>query len=147
LTKLDSFQNITTWIDEFHMHTPSNLPIVLVGNKSDLVNQRRVSREQATELAERLNLSYMETSALNASNVEQAFVLLITSIYQQKSPKHMELSLSTEKSPADSVPVDHSQTRPIHVAPDSTSTLNVAIRPSNNDKARSGKKSGCCVIS
>ncbi|CAF4529563.1 unnamed protein product, partial [Rotaria magnacalcarata] len=79
LTKPDSFEHIATWIEEVHRHTPPDLPIVLVGNKSDLTDQRKVSRQQATALAEQLNLSYMETSALNATNVEQAFALLVTS--------------------------------------------------------------------
>ncbi len=145
LTKSDTFEHIPNWIDEVHQHTPPDLPIVLVGNKSDLTDQRRVSREQATALAERFNLSYMETSALNATNVEEAFVLLVTSIYKKKMPKQIETSTSEEKSAA--VPVDHSHGRPIDAAPDTTVILDKAILPPNNEKGRSGKKSGCCVIS
>ncbi|CAF4653641.1 unnamed protein product [Rotaria sp. Silwood1] len=146
LTKPDSFDHITTWIEEVHRHTPSDLPIVLVGNKSDLVDQRKVSREQATALAEQLNLSYMETSALNASNVEQAFVLLVTSIYQKKMPKQMDSSSAMGKSSSETVSMDHSQPPTVPVGPDQSITFDRPIRPSNNEKA-SSKKNGCCVIS
>ncbi|CAF0784712.1 unnamed protein product [Rotaria sordida] len=147
LTKLDSFDHIPTWIEEVHRHTPSDLPIVLVGNKSDLVDQRKVSREQATALAEELNLSYMETSALNASNVEQAFVLLVTSIYQKKMPKQMDSSSTiAEKSSSETVSMDNSQPPTVPVGSDQTIIFDKPIRPSHNEKA-SSKKGGCCVIS
>jgi Ras-related protein Rab-11A len=148
LTKHDSFDHITNWIEEVHRHTPSDLPIVLVGNKSDLVEQRQVSCQEATALAERLNLSYMETSALNATNVEQAFILLVTSIYHKKMPKQIDSSQasSSEKSSA-TVTIDHSSTRTISLPSDSTSKSDKSIRPSNKEKASSTKKDGCCVIS
>ncbi|CAF2378975.1 unnamed protein product [Rotaria sp. Silwood2] len=146
LTKPDSFDHITTWIEEVHRHTPADLPIVLVGNKSDLIDQRKISREQATSLAEQLNLSYMETSALNASNVEQAFVLLVTSIYQKKMPKQMDSSSTTAKSSSETVSMDYSQAATVPVASDQTIMFDRPIRPSNNEKA-SSKKNGCCVIS
>ncbi|CAF5212873.1 unnamed protein product, partial [Rotaria magnacalcarata] len=90
LTKPESFDHIITWIEELHRHTPSDVPIVLVGNKSDLVDQRKISREQATRLAEQLNISYLETSALNSSNVEQAFLTIVNSIFYKKMPKTVD---------------------------------------------------------
>jgi Ras-related protein Rab-11A len=84
LTNPVSFNHITRWVADIHQHTSADLPILLIGNKSDLVDERKVSREQATNLAKQLNIPYMETSALNASNVEQAFMSLVTSIYQKK---------------------------------------------------------------
>jgi Ras-related protein Rab-11A len=147
LTKHDSFDHIANWIEEVHRHTSSDLPIVLVGNKSDLVNERKVSREEATALAEKLNLSYMETSALNASNVEQAFTLLVTSIYHKRMPKQIDSSSSSvpEKSSA-TVTIDHSATRTISFSADAHKS-DKPIRPSSNHQASPLKKNGCCVIS
>jgi Ras-related protein Rab-11A len=117
----------------------------LVGNKSDLVDQRKVSREEATALAEKLNLSYMETSALNATNVEQAFVLLVTSIYHKKMPKQIDSSPSPvpEKSSA-TVTIDHSSRRTISFASDSASKSDKPIRPSFRESTSISKKNGCC---
>jgi Ras-related protein Rab-11A len=131
---------VANWIEEVHRHTPADLPIVLVGNKSDLIDQRKVSREQATALAEQLNLSYMETSALNASNVEQAFSTLITSIYYKKMPKSMDTSSSPTS-------VDHVPTSAVRVSPDAAVQISVnqkSFRLKDNQKPASPKKSGCC---
>ncbi|CAF1173162.1 unnamed protein product [Adineta ricciae] len=143
LTKPDTFQHVSTWIEEVYRHTPADLPIVLVGNKSDLVEQRAVSREEATALAKHLNLSYMETSALNASNVEQAFVLLVSSVYEKNKPLSMDTSLSSPTSTSD----DISHTRTVPVGVDETLDSEKPIRPSHKEKRSSQKKNGCCVIS
>jgi len=81
----------------------------------------------------------METSALNATNVEQAFTLLVTSIYQKKTSKKMDSSLTVSE--------DHSQTPTVPVVIDTKVILDQPIRPSKNEKTPSQKKNGCCVIS
>jgi len=88
----------------------------------------------------------METSALNATNVEQAFTLLVTSIYEKKTPQQMDSSLLT-KSSSLTVSEDHSETPTVPVAFDSKVILDQPIRPSKNEKTPSQKKNGCCVIS
>lgn len=50
--------------------------IVIIGNKSDLVHQRKVSYCQGAQLAESLNVLFLETSAKAGANVEQAFWLV-----------------------------------------------------------------------
>ncbi|UJR35737.1 hypothetical protein I4U23_028487 [Adineta vaga] len=148
LTKPNTFEHVSTWVEEVYRHTPSDLPIVLVGNKSDLTHERRISREQATDLARRLNLSYMETSALNASNVEQAFILLVSSIYEKNKPIHMDSSLSaTDKTSSTSVANDYSQALTVPVTSNEAVDSDKPIRPSNKEKRSSQKKNGCCVIS
>jgi len=86
----------------------------------------------------------METSALNASNVEQAFSLLVTSIYHKRMPKQID-SLP-EKSSA-TVTIDHSSVRTVSISYDSTNKSDKPIRPSNKEPASIKKKNGCCVIS
>ena len=53
-----------------------NAYILLVGNKGDLENQRQVGVQQAKDFAQRHRLEYIETSALNGSNVTEAFTKL-----------------------------------------------------------------------
>ena len=61
------------WLKELRDHADPNIVILLVGNKSDLRHLRAVSPEEATRFANRENLAFIETSALDATNVEQAF--------------------------------------------------------------------------
>ena len=146
LTKSDSFNHISTWIEEVHRHTPADLPIVLVGNKSDLVDQRQVTREQATSLAQQLNVSYMETSALSASNVEQAFSTLVTSIFRRKLPKSLDNSVPSDSS-GKSVSIDDTRTRTVPDPSDSEVRIEstpTSFRVRNEQNPTPPKKGGCC---
>ena len=52
--------------------------VLLVGNKSDLEDKREVSFEEAQEVAQKNGMAFIETSALDSTNVEQAFLQVIT---------------------------------------------------------------------
>lgn len=87
LAQSTSFDHVELWIREFHQFASAKAPIILVGNKSDLVEKRQVTCEQASALAARLQLPYIETSAFDSSNVEQVLISLTTSILQQATSK------------------------------------------------------------
>uniref|UniRef100_UPI00398F2F81 ras-related protein Rab-39B-like n=1 Tax=Pristiophorus japonicus TaxID=55135 RepID=UPI00398F2F81 len=83
VTNRKSFENIREWLNEVNAHVfPNKTIFVLVGHKSDLTDERDVSSEEAERLAEALGLSYIETSAKNNSNVDQAFIKLTECIYE-----------------------------------------------------------------
>jgi len=73
ITKRESFTNIKTWVDECKNQTAKTIFLVLVGNKSDLKNQREVSFEEGQELADKLGIPFYESSAKTGENVEQIF--------------------------------------------------------------------------
>jgi len=54
---------------------------MLVGNKSDLKHLREVKTEEASMFAKKNNLAFIETSALDATNVENAFTRTIIGFY------------------------------------------------------------------
>ena len=60
---------------------------MLVGNKCDLENIRAVSTEEGKTLAEAEGLFFMETSALDATNVKTAFEIVVREIYNNVSRK------------------------------------------------------------
>jgi Ras-related protein Rab-11A len=96
ITKRHSFDNIPRWLSELRGHADSNIVIMLVGNKSDLEIQRAVSTDDAKEFAEKENLYFMETSALDATNVEPAFVTILTEIYRTVSKKALVANEESE---------------------------------------------------
>ena len=81
ITSEDSFKNIDVWIEEVKSKATSNLQIMLIGNKSDLFKDRKISKEQGIDKARSLNLFLFEASALDKTNVNEAFKRLLSEIY------------------------------------------------------------------
>ncbi|KAE9602852.1 hypothetical protein Lal_00049678 [Lupinus albus] len=81
ITKRPTFDHIPRWLEELRNHADKNIVIILIGNKSDLEDQRDVPTEDAKEFAEKEGLFFLETSALQATNVESAFTTVLTEIY------------------------------------------------------------------
>ncbi|CAM0957237.1 unnamed protein product [Alopecurus aequalis] len=69
------------WLRELRDHADSSIVIMMVGNKSDLLHLRAVSEDQGKALAEKEGLFFLETSAMEAVNVEEAFQTIITEVY------------------------------------------------------------------
>ncbi|RZR84258.1 hypothetical protein BHM03_00011029 [Ensete ventricosum] len=89
ITKRQSFDHIPRWLEELRSHADRNIVIMLVGNKTDLENQRAVTTEDAREFAEKENLFFLETSALEATNIENAFQTVLTEIFNIVNKKNL----------------------------------------------------------
>ena len=87
ITKGGTFENVERWLKELRDHADANIVISLVGNKADLRHLRAVQAEDAAAFCEREGLSFIETSALEATNVEAAFQKILTEIYHIVSKK------------------------------------------------------------
>lgn len=120
MTKKQTFENVQRWLRELRDHADSNIVIMMVGNKSDLKHLRAVSEDEAQVLAEKEELSFLETSALEAVNIEKAFNTILTEIHHIISKK----ALAAQQSAA-------SANRPIQ-----GTTINVSDV--------SATKGGCC---
>lgn len=81
ITKRQSFDHIPRWLEELRSHADKNIVIMLVGNKSDLEDQRAVSTDDAKEFAQAEGLFFLETSALEATNVESSFMTVLSEIF------------------------------------------------------------------
>ncbi|CAH2078645.1 unnamed protein product, partial [Thlaspi arvense] len=90
ITRHVTFENVERWLKELRDHTDANVVIMLVGNKADLRHLRAVPTEEARSFSERENMFFMETSALDATNVEQAFTHVLTQIYRVMSRKALD---------------------------------------------------------
>ena len=82
LTKRETFDRIKLWLDEIN-DTYKNIPIVLLGNKSDMVNERKITPEEAKEFAEKCSLPYIETSAKNKTNIKESVLFLTNTVYKK----------------------------------------------------------------
>ncbi|GLJ26597.1 hypothetical protein SUGI_0516260 [Cryptomeria japonica] len=87
ITKRQTFEHIPRWLEELRNHADNNIVIMLVGNKCDLANLRAVQTEDAKEFAQKEGLFFLETSALEATNVESAFLTVLTEIFRVVSKK------------------------------------------------------------
>ncbi|KAM7158904.1 ras-related protein Rab-2B isoform 2-T2 [Molossus nigricans] len=73
ITRRETFNHLTSWLEDARQHSSSNMVIMLIGNKSDLESRRDVKREEGEAFAREHGLVFMETSAKTACNVEEVF--------------------------------------------------------------------------
>jgi small GTP-binding protein len=89
LTNHSSFEHLPQWIEEIRANIKTKIPILLVGNKSDLVDIRSVSIKEINQLTIDLNLYYMETSAKTGDSVGDCFYILTCLMIEQGVPEHL----------------------------------------------------------
>ena len=102
ITNYSSFESVDRWINEFRMTSDENSAIVLVGNKNDNEELRKVTIEEGEEKAKKYNLGFFETSAKDGKNVDEAFKCLFEKVVEnykknkEKTEKKGELLQNDE---------------------------------------------------
>ncbi|CDO54149.1 similar to Saccharomyces cerevisiae YER031C YPT31 Rab family GTPase [Geotrichum candidum] len=122
ISKGDSYENVSRWLTELREHADPQIVIMLVGNKSDLKHLRAVPTEEAKAFAAENNLLFIETSALDASNVELAFQNILTEIYRMYADQTLQ--------------ADFNQTRPTQ-----GQTISFTPQPDDDNAKKAGQ---CC---
>ncbi|CAG9789083.1 unnamed protein product [Diatraea saccharalis] len=85
-TDQDSFSNVKQWLEEIDRYACDNVNKLLVGNKCDLTTKKVVDYTTANQYAEQLGIPFLETSAKNSTNVEQAFMTMAAEIKARVGP-------------------------------------------------------------
>ena len=82
-TQKESFENIDKWMREIKEKSSKDMKLMIIGNKTDLKDERAVPTEEALEKAKDLEAPLMETSALDGNNVKEAFYDLLKEMYRE----------------------------------------------------------------
>ena len=91
ITKQKTYDDITEWMENVKQIKGTDFPMILIGNKSDLENQRIVSKEEGEELALKFNLKFFEISNKDGNNVKEAALEIINQIVDKKEKENNEL--------------------------------------------------------
>ncbi len=90
ITRRETFDHVQKWFDELTEFV-GTLPICLIGNKADLEEERKVTPEDAIKMAEKLEASFLETSAKTGANVDDAFTLMGYKLVQGEQQREADV--------------------------------------------------------
>ncbi len=96
ITKNESFESITTWMESIKNVKEEIFPIVLVGNKTDLKDKREVEKEKGKEIAKKYGIDFFEISNKDGINIEESCLALVKKIIEYKE-KNIELQKENEE--------------------------------------------------
>ncbi|CAA6659856.1 unnamed protein product [Spirodela intermedia] len=97
ITSAASFEQVPRWLEDLRAYADPGMVVLLAGNKCDLGELRAVPTAVGRELAEREGLLFLETSALDATNVEKAFLTVLEQIFYRGAGRR---SLAGDERPA-----------------------------------------------
>ena len=101
LTSEESFLNIKTWLGQVKENASDKIKVILVGNKSDAVDRRKIDKEKAENLSRDFDLKYFEASAKDNINVNESFAYLtkeILSVFEKNNKDDIKIGKSKKKS-------------------------------------------------
>ena len=87
ITDRDSFDNLNSWLIEIEKNANKNVYKLLIGNKSDLEEKRKVTYQEGKDFATSNGMQFIETSAKTDSKVKDAFELLTQEIIRSSVTK------------------------------------------------------------
>ena len=103
ITRKNTFDNIDKWITDLKLNGDKNICIIILGNKSDLIDKREINKNDGIKKAEMYKTAFLETSALNGDNISKAFDELIfinnKNIFQDDNENEIDkgVNLNDEK--------------------------------------------------
>jgi small GTP-binding protein len=106
VTSPESLLRIPGWVSSIKKAV-GNIPMILIGNKADLVDQRRVDLADALDLAKRLDCEHIETSAKDGTNVELMFLKIAKKCYE--NAQNLQAKLDGEMDLGEDEDVDEIQ--------------------------------------
>ena len=90
VTSQSSFDSISEWMKNIRNMKPKEFPVILLGNKIDLEENRVISKKEGEELAQKYELSFYETSNKTGENIEKSCLDVINKIIIEKEKEKEE---------------------------------------------------------
>ena len=97
ITDEDSFQNVKQWLNEIDRYASEKVDKLLVGNKADLEEKRKVQADSAKEYASSKDINFLETSAKEKLNVERSFMKIAAQIMERMNAEGLHSSSNNSK--------------------------------------------------
>lgn len=129
VTDRETFESLKRWLSEVHGNADPNIKLMLVGNKSDLEDQRAVETEEGTAFAQRHGLAFMEASAKSGDAVNDSFEKVIEEIFDHHVTRVKSLDAAAEGSQQDNVTLQGET---------------LTLSQDKQDEGLAKKQSGCC---
>ena len=91
ISSAQTFESVEKWYEEVLKSGEKDISVILIGNKCDLENERKVTVEMGENKARNLNCPFFETSALNNIHIEDVFQSIAENIYNRcKNEKNLD---------------------------------------------------------
>lgn len=78
---------VNIWLKNLRSYAGENIPIMLLGNKTDLKEKRKITKETGEKTALTSDIGFYETSAVSGENVSEAFETFVRKIYEKEKTK------------------------------------------------------------
>jgi Ras-related protein Rab-8A len=131
VTDEKTFNNIRNWIRNIEKHATESVNKILIGNKCDMVDKKVIDAERGQALANEYGIKFVETSAKNSINLEEAFITLAKAIKERPIDN---------RSGGEAVPA-----QPQSPNPDGGIVVVDSVQPGGQKKPQPNQSGGCCA--
>jgi len=98
ITRRQSYEHVKRWVEDINKYAKENTIKFLIGNKTDLANEKQVSYEEARALASQMNMTYFHLSAKRNENINEFFeaaariFLIKYNLYEEENYQNVRLN-------------------------------------------------------
>ena len=85
ITQKHTFDTVSNWCDQIWEYRQKDFPVILLGNKCDLEDERQVQREEGEQIANEKGINFLETSNKNGINIKESVKVLVDMILKKKN--------------------------------------------------------------
>ena len=142
VTRKSTFTSVERWLSKLQSILENTIPIIIIGNKTDICQEREISTEEGEKYAKTNKCYFIETSCLNGTNVNEAIDIVIKNgitTNMLTTLKSSQIGVITPQKPLLASQYASNSNTPIHVSPNSNET-----NQSNKSQTKPQVQVQCC---